>query len=126
MRLVLFLQVVLLLALAAYVVLLQLENPLTVRLPMPWGPALPLPLGAVLGLAVAVGALYMGLLLVPPAVRRALAHRRERRERDTLERRLSATLQAKLAGAELGASPPPDPPGDPALLAPDDAPGRGA
>ncbi len=99
MRVVQFVQVVVLLALVGYVVLLVLENPVTVTLPLPFGLDPTLPLGAVLAVAVLVGALYATLLFIPRLLMLRWRWRREVRRRGEAEARLRATLQAKLAGA---------------------------
>ena len=97
MRLVQFLQVLLLLALGAYLLLVALENPGRVRLPLPLGRAeLLLPLGGAVALFMGLGAAYAAVLLLPPLWRLGQRHRRAARERDALERRLTAALQARL------------------------------
>ena len=96
MRFVLFVQVVVLFALSAYVILLQLENPIQVRVPLPAGQDLTLPLGVVLAVALLLGALYASLLFVPRLVLHSIQRIRDRRSRRELEQRLSVTLQAKL------------------------------
>lgn len=103
MRLVQFLQVMLLLALAAYVVLVQLENPTRVQLPGFGGGRWELPLGVVLALALVAGALYACTLLLPLLLGSALRSRREARVKRALEEQLSTTLQAKLAAPTRGA-----------------------
>lgn len=99
MRVVQFIQVIVLLGLIGYVVLLALENPLTVHLPLPFGLDPTLPLGVVLGGALVLGALYASLLYLPRLLLGALRRRREARRRRELETQLQATLQAKLVGA---------------------------
>lgn len=111
MRLVQFLQVLLLLALGAYLLLVALENPGRVRLPLPLGRAeWLLPLGGAVALFMGLGAAYAALLLVPPLWQAGRRHRRAARERDALEGRLAATLQARLgtppAAPVLEGSPP--------------------
>ncbi|MBB5235276.1 hypothetical protein [Deinococcus budaensis] len=97
MRLVQFLQVLLLLALGAYLLLVALENPGRVRLPLPLGRAeLLLPLGGAVALFMGLGAAYAALLLLPPLWQAGQRSRRVARERDRLEGRLSAALQARL------------------------------
>ena len=97
MRLISFLQVLLLLAIAAYLTLVTLENPALVRLPLPFGRGeLLLSLGVTVTLFLLSGAAYMALLLLPPVVRERLRRRQERRERRAVEERLTATLQARL------------------------------
>lgn len=96
-RVVLFLQVVVLFALAAFVILLQLENPVLVRVPVPWvQQEVLLPLGVLLGLTLLVGGAYAALLFLPRLALAALARRGDARRRRALEEQLSATLQAKL------------------------------
>ena len=100
MKVVQYLQVLLLLFLAGYLVLLGLENPASIRLPLWDGAALELPLWQVVGGALLSGAAYTALLFTPPALRRALRIQRERSRRKDLEQRLSSTVQAKLAEAD--------------------------
>lgn len=97
MRLVQFIQVLLLLALGAYLLLVALENPALVRLPLPLGrgEAL-LPLGGTVALFTGLGAAYAALLLLPPLWRSGQRHRRAARERAALESRLTGALQARL------------------------------
>lgn len=103
MRLVSFVQVLLLLGIAAYLLLVTLENPATVRLPLPLGGGeLILSVGMAVTLFLLLGAAYASLLLLPPVWRERLRRRREGREREQVEQRLTATLQAR-----LGAAPPP-------------------
>lgn len=115
MRLVQFVQVLLLLALGAYLLLVALENPGRVRLPLPLGRAeLLLPLGGAVALFMGLGAAYAALLLLPPLWQAGQRSRRVARERDRLEGRLTAALQAR-----LGTLPPAAPlPGPPALEQP--------
>ncbi|MPY65217.1 DUF1049 domain-containing protein [Deinococcus sp. SDU3-2] len=97
MRLVQLIQVLLLLALGGYLLLVALENPVPVRLPLPLGQGEALlPLGSAVVLFAALGAAYMALLLLPPLWSSAWRGRRGRRERALLERRLTAALQARL------------------------------
>jgi uncharacterized integral membrane protein len=102
MRLVSFIQVLLLLTIAAYLVLVTLENPALVRLPLPFGRGeLSLSVGLTVALALLVGVVYAALLLLPPVWSERARRLRERRERRVVEARLTATLQAR-----LGAMPP--------------------
>lgn len=97
MRLVSFLQVLLLLAILAYLTLFTLENPVPVRLPLPFGRGeLSLSVGVTVALFALIGAAYATLLLLPPVWRERLRRRQERRERRAVEERLTATLQARL------------------------------
>lgn len=103
MRLVQFVQVLLLLALAGYLLLVALENPVLVRLPLPLGQGeWLLPVGAAVALSVAVGAAYAALLLLPPLWQAGWRRRRAVRERAALERRLTAALQARLGTLSTG------------------------
>jgi putative membrane protein len=106
MRLVQFIQVLLLLALGAYLLLVALENPSQVRLPLPLGrgEAL-LPLGAAVALFMGLGSAYMALLLLPPLWLSGLRRRRAVRERSALESRLTGALQARLGTLPAPASP---------------------
>ena len=102
MRFVSFLQVLLLLTIAAYLLLVTLENPVPVRLPLPLGGGeLTLSVGLTVTLFLLLGALYATLLLLPPVWRAQSRRRREGQERVRVEERLTATLQARL-GAMSG------------------------
>lgn len=97
MRFVSFLQVLLLLSIAAYLLLVTLENPVPVRLPLPLGGGeLTLSVGLTVTLFLLLGALYATLLLLPPVWRAQARRRREGQERVRVEERLTATLQARL------------------------------
>lgn len=97
MRLVGFVQVLLLLALGAYLLLVALENPASVRLPLPLGRGeLVLSVGTAVALSVALGAAYAALLLLPPLWAAGQRRRRAVRDRQALEGRLTAALQARL------------------------------
>ncbi len=97
MRLISFIQVLLLLAVLAYLILFTLENPALVRLPLPFGRGeLSLSVGMTVTLFALIGAVYTALLLLPPVWQERLRRRRERRERRVVEERLTATLQARL------------------------------
>ncbi|MFC5850160.1 hypothetical protein [Deinococcus petrolearius] len=87
----------LLLVLAGYLLLVALENPQPVRLPLPFGRGEWLTAtGTAMGLFVAVGGAFVALLLLPLLWHQGRRRRRDRRERRTLEGRLAATLQARL------------------------------
>ena len=93
-----FVQVLLLLALLAYLLLVGLENPGMVRLPLPLGRGeMLLSTGWAVSLFALLGGGYVLLLLLPPVVRGSLRQRGERRERQLLERRLTETLGARVA-----------------------------
>lgn len=97
MRLVQFVQVLLLLALGTYLLLVALENPARVRLPLPLGRGeLLLPVGEAFALFLGLGAAYMALLLLPLLWLAGQRRRQAVRERAALESRLTATLQARL------------------------------
>ncbi|MCD0161359.1 MULTISPECIES: lipopolysaccharide assembly protein LapA domain-containing protein [unclassified Deinococcus] len=101
MRLVSFLQVLLLLGIAAYLALFALENPALVRLPLPFGRGeLTVSVGVSVSLFLLLGATFMALLLLPGLWRERQRRHREARERRAAEDRLTATLQARL-GAML-------------------------
>ena len=100
MKVVQYLQVLLLLSLVGYLLLLGLENPVSLRLPLWNGAVLELPAWQVVGAALLAGAAYAALLFTPPALRRALRIQRERSRRKDLEQRLSSTVQARLAEAD--------------------------
>ncbi|WP_225983207.1 hypothetical protein [Deinococcus wulumuqiensis] len=93
-----FVQVLCLLALLAYLLLVGLENPGMVRLPLPLGRGeMLLSTGWAVSLFALLGGGYMLLLLLPPVVRGSLRQRKEGRERRLLERRLTETLGARVA-----------------------------
>ena len=100
MKVIQYLQVLLLLALLAYVLLLGLENPMPLRIPIPGVTVLDVPAGWVILATLLVGALYSSLIYVPYTLRRMLREYQERQRRKDLEQRLSSTVQAKLAKAE--------------------------
>lgn len=101
-----FVQVLLLLALGAYLLLVALENPAPVRLPLPLGRGeWSLPVGWAVTLFMGVGAAYAALLLLPPLWSAGRRRRRVVRERAALERRLAATLQARLGTLPDSAAP---------------------
>lgn len=107
MRLVSFVQVLLLLGIAAYLLLVTLENPASVQLPLPLGGGeLILSVGMAMTLFLLLGAAYASLLLVPPVWRERRRRRREGREREQVEQRLTATLQARLGAVPAPATPP--------------------
>ncbi len=92
-----FVQVLLLLALLAYLALIALENPGLIRLPLPLGRGeLLLSTGVTTGLFMVVGGLYSALLLLPMLLRTEIHRRHTVRERHATEQRLAATLQARL------------------------------
>ena len=98
MRVMPFVQVLLLLALLAYLLLVGLENPGIVRLPLPLGRGeVLLSTGWAVSLFAVLGGGYVLLLLLPPVVRGALQRQTARRERHLLERRLTETLGARVA-----------------------------
>ena len=108
MRVVQFLQVVVLLLLLAYSVLVYLENPVLLRLPLLFaGRELVLPAGLALGLGLLAGALYATLLILPRYLRQRLLRRSDLLRRRDAETRLQATLQAVIdeAGVAGGAGP---------------------
>lgn len=108
MRLISFVQVLLLLAIMAYLTLFTLENPALVRLPLPFGRGeLSLSVGVTVTLFALIGAAYTALLLLPPIWRERLRRRQERRERRAVEQRLTATLQARLGVMPTSALPDP-------------------
>ena len=97
MRLLSFVQVLLLLGLTAYVLLVSLENPALVRLPLPLGRGeLSLSLGAAVGGFLLLGGVFAALLVLPVWWRERQRRQHERRLRQDLERRLADTLQARL------------------------------
>ena len=99
MRVVQFLQVVTLLLLLAYGVLVYLENPGLMRLPLLFaGRELVLPAGLALGLGVLTGALYAALLIFPRYLRQRVLRRSDLLRRQGAETRLQATLQAVVDG----------------------------
>ena len=97
MRVMPFVQVLVLLLLAGYLLLVALENPQPVRLPLPFGRGEWLTgTGAAMGMFVAVGGVFVALLLLPLLWRQGWRRHVERREHRALEGRLAATLQARL------------------------------
>lgn len=106
MRLVSFLQVLLLLGIAAYLALVTLENPGVIRLPLPTGSGeLTVPVGMAVTLFLGLGVLFTSLLLLPGLWRERLRRAREARLRRQAEERLTATLQARLGALPETADP---------------------
>jgi lipopolysaccharide assembly protein A len=102
MRVVQFFQVVVLLLLLGYAVLVYLENPVLLRLPLPFaGRELVLPAGLGLGLGVLAGALYATLLILPRYLRQRALRRSDTLRRRDAETRLQATLQAVVDGTSF-------------------------
>lgn len=101
MRAVAFIQVLLLLLLLLYSLLVALENPQLLHLPLPfgWGEWL-LPAGSALCIFAGLGAAYMLLLMLPPLLQSVLKHRQTKRLLKELERRFTQTLQAKISSNE--------------------------
>ncbi len=105
MRFVQFLQVLLLLLLGGYLLLISLENPGQLTLPVPFASGeLRLPTGLALGLALLTGAAYCALLLLPPLIQLRLRRRREVRRRREAEERLQLTLRSRLGETPLSGS----------------------
>lgn len=96
MRVIAFIQVILLLGLLAYLLLVALENPGLLRLPLPLGGEWLLPSGAAVALASVLGALYATLLLLPLVWQEKWLRRRDRQERRQLQSQLTDTLQARI------------------------------
>ena len=93
--------------------LVALENPGLVRLPLPLGQGeLLLSTGTALACFALLGGAYAALLLLPGVLRAAWQGRRERRERQSAEQRLIQSLQAR-----LGSVPAPTPSAAPAPVA---------
>ena len=107
MRVVQFIQVVVLLFLVGYAVLVYLENPVLLRLPLlASGREAAVPAGLGLALALLVGGLYAGLLILPRYLRQRLLRRSDLTRRRDAEARLQATLQALVSQAAPDALPP--------------------
>ena len=103
MRFVQFLQVLLLLLLGGYLLLISLENPGRVKLPLPFTDGqLLLPTGWALGLALLMGAAYCALLLLPPLLSSRLRRTQDARRRREAEEKLQLTLRSRLGDATLG------------------------
>lgn len=97
MKVVQYLQVIALFALLAYSVLIGLENPRPLKLPLWDGDALEVPSFYLVGGALVLGAAYAALLFLPHLIRRAFVARRERSRRKELEGKLKGAVEAKLA-----------------------------
>jgi lipopolysaccharide assembly protein A len=119
MRVVQFFQVVVLLVLLGYAVLVYLENPVLLRLPLPFaGRELVLPAGLGLGLGVLAGALYATLLLLPRYLRQRALRRSDYLRRRDAETRLQATLQAVVDGTSFADFQPTEPLAEPEVDGP--------
>lgn len=97
MRVMSFIQVLLLLTLLAYVLLVSLENPGFVRLPLPMGQGEWLvSTGIAVSLFLLLGGLYVLTLVFPILMRSWSRGRQGLREKRELERLLVSTLGARL------------------------------
>lgn len=106
MRLLSFIQVLVLLLLCAYLLLVTLENPTTVRLPLPLGRGdWSVSVGVAVTGFLVLGVLYALLLLLPSVWRQAVRRRREGQLRQKTEEKLAATLQARLGNLAGGTLP---------------------
>lgn len=95
-----FIQVLLLLGLLAYLLLVALENPNFIHLPLPFGRGEWLiSTGTAMSLFLLVGGLYAALLLLPILLATSMKRRADINQQHALEQRLAATLQARLAAA---------------------------
>lgn len=102
MRVMPFFQVLLLLTLLAYLLLIALENPGFVKLPLPFGRGeATLPVGLTVALSALLGGGYVLLLLLPALLRGSLRRREEQHRRQFTERQLAETLGARLAAPAL-------------------------
>lgn len=97
MRVVAFFQVVLLLLLLVYLLLVALENPQLVRLPLPFaaGDVL-LSVGSAVGIFALLGGAYVAFLLFPPFLRHIWEHQKSKQLLLQLEQKLAKILQARL------------------------------
>lgn len=107
MRLLSFVQVLLLLLLGTYLLLVTLENPMPVRLPLPLGRGdWSVPVGVAVTAFLLLGALYAALLLLPSVWWHSRRRRREGQLRQQTEEKLAATLQARLGSLPAYPLPP--------------------
>ena len=81
-----YLQVLLLLTILGLILLVQLENPIELKLPLFFGGHSTVSLGWFLLGTVGVGALYTFSLMLPPYLRSLFAVRHERRKRADLQK----------------------------------------
>lgn len=98
MRLLSYVQVLLLLALLASLLLVALENPSAIHVPLPLGRGEWLiPGGLAMALFLLAGGVFVALLLLPSIWLLYRERRAERQAYRRLEERLALTLQARLA-----------------------------
>lgn len=98
-----FFQVLLFLTLLTYLLLVALENPGLVKLPLPFGQGeWLLSTGLTVALFAVLGGAYVLLLVLPVLLRTWLRRRTEQQERQDLERRLVDTLGARIAPVASG------------------------
>ena len=98
-----FFQVLLFLTLLTYLLLVALENPGLVKLPLPFGQGeWLLSTGLTVALFAVLGGAYVLLLVLPVLLRPWLRRRTEQQERRDLERRLVDTLGARIAPVASG------------------------
>lgn len=93
-----YIQVLLLLTILGLILLVQLENPIQLSLPLVTGGRITVSLGWLLLGTLGIGAFYTFFLMLPPYLRSLLAARAERRKRAELQKQ--AVALPDLAPAE--------------------------
>lgn len=100
MKVLQYIQVLLLLTLLGMILLVQLENPLEVRLPFLFGGRTTISLGWFLLITLGMGALYTFLLMLPPYLRSLWSARTERLRNAELQKPPVMTAPPEFAPAE--------------------------
>lgn len=92
-----FIQVLLLLLLLFYLLLVALENPGVIHLPLPFGRGeYIVSIGATITAFLAAGGVYAAILLLPVLIQKHTQYLNEKREKYATQQRLAQSLQARL------------------------------
>lgn len=100
MRVMPFVQVLLLLLLLSYLLFVALENPGVVHLPLPFGRGEYIaPIGTTITAFLLAGGVYSSILFLPVLIQKHTQYLNERREKKATQQRLAQSLQARLGAA---------------------------
>lgn len=100
MKVLQYIQVLLLLALLGMILMIQLENPLEVRIPFLFGGRTSISLGWFLLMTLAMGAFYTFFLMLPPYLRSLWSARTERLRNLELSKSTTTSSPPEFAPAE--------------------------
>lgn len=97
MRVMPFIQVLLLLLLLSYLLFVALENPGVIHLPLPFGRGEYIaPIGTTITAFLLAGGIYSSILFLPVLIQKHTQYLNERREKKATQQRLAQSLQARL------------------------------